>query len=229
MKTFSFPCSNKSCSEEIVVLESQSGGKVSCSSCLELVSVPKITFSEISNSSNEDAKFSNKDFEEVKFEDRSSSFLNKLYIGIGNLVDKYLDIENDVDGFKGKLQDARRKYLELSEFRKRHVTFFITSIVVFVVVLVVSTNISYAITGTLVWITFIALNRIKILDHYIRWSVKVSIWILSFWLPTFIRNPITSISKYLFVGAASILLYWLVGPIYIIYKSYLIYADDTEV
>ena len=255
MTTFNFKCTNPDCKEPITALVQQGGMTINCQHCGASNEIPSIAVPDVAQSPrptpnrnvsdqlkeygtqtllNEMGPLGNLIGNKQKKESppleekRKPSLIDRLYTAAGAFFDKQLAGETEENSFKGKLQSLRLEYLKLSDYRRRHIAFFISLLLVFLVITLISFSAWSGIAFALIYASFVALNQIKILNSFFSWITEIVVAVTIFFLPEAVKDLVSSLIKYIVFVLIVISFGKYVGPAYILYKGALVALDKQE-
>lgn len=157
------------------------------------------------------------------------SLIDRLYNKAGSWIDQQLTGEFPEDSFKTKIKMARVEYLKLSPYRRRHLAFFISLLLVFLLSSLFTASLVSGISVALFYAAFVALNQIKILNRLFNTLTDLIVAFTIFFLPESVKDLFSSLMKYIVYIILVITFGVYIGPAYMLYKGYLIASDNTEI
>lgn len=168
-----------------------------------------------------------------KNDGKGISLIERAYQSAGRSIDRLLEKNKDkieTNTFFGVLHKVRTYYKTLSESRQRGVSFFLSTILFFLLASSLANNWLYGYYFTTYWVAFIALNQFKGIGQFISSITQLVIGLFLMILPGIIGEAIG-----LFVSSLGLLLIaylfgWIIAPIYIIYRVIILVLnlDDSS-
>lgn len=157
------------------------------------------------------------------------SLIDRLYTAVGGFIDKQLASQPaEAGSFREKLLKVRAEYLRLSSYRRRHIAFFISSILVLLLFAVISGSFYLGLYVALVYASFVALNQLSFLNRIFSAITDIVVALTVFFLPEQIKGLMASLLKYVVYIIIVINFGLYLGPAYVLYKAALVVMDKQE-
>ena len=169
--------------------------------------------------------------EKEKTEKKTQSTVDKAYTRIAITIDKHLEENSHKIGtssFYTYLGQARDFYKSLSEKKQRGLSFFISTVLIFLFASLVMWSFSMGYNITKFWIAFIALNQIKAIESVIKTITHLVIFFTLVFLPEGLKDIISRFAKNISILILVYLFGWIIAPIYIIYRIALIFIGTND-
>ncbi len=242
------------CNHSIYVLPQQQGMKVLCPNCETTLEVPSLGKTQkntrgykedlkesaiaygkqaIADELGPLARFMNskrrdeEEFQEGRNSRQKPTIIDRLYTKVGGAIDRYFEKNNTDEGLNKELYSLRAKYKEFSESRKRHATFFISILLVFLVFSVLG-GFSFGLIASFFWSGFVGLNKISFLDRVFRFITEIIVLFGMFWMPSNFKDIIAFIMRNLIYLGILLFAARYIGPVYLVYKVVLFAIDRKD-
>ncbi|MBS9771053.1 MAG: DUF4339 domain-containing protein [Trichodesmium erythraeum GBRTRLIN201] len=161
----------------------------------------------------------------------TQSIVDKAYTRIGLAIDNLLEKNRDKVGqsaFYTYLNQARTFYKNLSEKKQRGLSFFISTLLIFLLASLIWGSFAWGYDITKYWIAFIALNQIKAIASIINTVTELVIFFTLVFLPEALKRPISRFAKNISILILAYFFGWVIAPIYIVYRIAILFIGSDE-
>ncbi|MCB0539231.1 MAG: hypothetical protein KDE33_17075 [Bacteroidetes bacterium] len=162
---------------------------------------------------------------------KTKSLVDVLYSKLSQVLDNYLEKNSekiDSNQIYGFVKKAREFYKSLPENKQKSFTFILTSLIVFILASLIFFNISWGYKITTYWIAFVALNQVQAIASIITTITEIVILFTLVFLPERLKKTIAGFAKNIVILILSIVLGWIIAPVYIAYRLVLIFVDSPN-
>ena len=162
---------------------------------------------------------------------KKDSLITKLYAKCSDLLDSYLERQAAKEQ-PGQLYPfilkARTFYLGLSANRRKSFSFLLSSGLFFLLATLLCFDFSWGYKLTTIWIAFTAFNQLSPIANFIHSVTNIIILFTMIFMPEVLKRMIANFSKNVILLICSIFLGWFVAPIYLVYRTALIFVEPPS-